>query len=218
MLFLFFGGVVIFLFNVDQGVFICVVSWIGLFSIAYGLVTLMPSMRHYSPYSAPLSIPTWFLCTSIQFVTFKILAFITDCYGCYQTLDRSNYLRDRYRRWMFGGVERAAEEMTEEQSSKIDVHILGWTIRALGDDDLLEKFFEAIPGFFNSRLVKRQNRFPRDTSPNDLGCVGWVHRPHFVVQFNHGISQISSGHYLLGNHEPDTLSEELHARQSPLPF
>ena len=154
-LFLFFGGVTIFLFNVDQGVFICVVSWIGLFSIAYGLVTLLPSMRHYSPYSAPLSIPTWFLCTSVQFVTFKVLAFITDCYGCYQTLDHCNNLRDRYCRWIFGGVKKAAEEMTEEQSSEIDAHILGWTISALGDDDLLEKFFEAIPGFFNSKLVKR---------------------------------------------------------------
>ena len=41
-LFLFFGGLAIFLFNVDQEVFTCVVSWIGLFSIVYGLITLLP--------------------------------------------------------------------------------------------------------------------------------------------------------------------------------
>ncbi|KAH9995031.1 hypothetical protein BJV77DRAFT_268119 [Russula vinacea] len=59
-LFLFFGGLVIFLFNVDHEVFICVVSWIGLFSIVYGLITLLPLIRQDSPYYTPLSIPAWF--------------------------------------------------------------------------------------------------------------------------------------------------------------
>jgi hypothetical protein len=62
---------------------------------------------------------------------------------------------------MLGGVEKKAEEMALEQSSEIDGRILGWTISALGDDDSLEKFFEAIPGFFNSKLVKNLERdFP----------------------------------------------------------
>ncbi|KAF8471366.1 hypothetical protein DFH94DRAFT_637091, partial [Russula ochroleuca] len=39
--FLFFGGVVIFLFNVDQEVLTGVAWWIGLFSVAYGLITLL---------------------------------------------------------------------------------------------------------------------------------------------------------------------------------
>jgi hypothetical protein len=34
-LFMFFGGLGIFLFNVDQEVFTCVVSWVGLFSTVY---------------------------------------------------------------------------------------------------------------------------------------------------------------------------------------
>ncbi|KAF8475241.1 hypothetical protein DFH94DRAFT_609620, partial [Russula ochroleuca] len=54
-LFLFFGGLVIFLFNVHQEVFICVVSWIGLFSGVYGLITLLPLFRQDSPYYSPLS-------------------------------------------------------------------------------------------------------------------------------------------------------------------
>ena len=70
-------------------------------------------------------------------------------------------MRDRYRGWMLGGVEKEAEETASEQSSEIDVRILGWTISALGDDDSLEKFFEAIPGLFNSKLVKDLERdFP----------------------------------------------------------
>ncbi|KAF8475270.1 hypothetical protein DFH94DRAFT_612823, partial [Russula ochroleuca] len=54
-LFLFFGGLIIFLFNVDREVFTCVVSWIGVFSGVYGLITLLPLIRQDSPYYSPLS-------------------------------------------------------------------------------------------------------------------------------------------------------------------
>ena len=72
-LFLFFGGLGIFLFNVDQEVFTFVVSWIGIFSVVYGLVTLLPLIQHDSPYNTPLSLPTWFLCTRIPHVTVHLL-------------------------------------------------------------------------------------------------------------------------------------------------
>jgi hypothetical protein len=154
-LFLFFSGLVIFLFNVDQEVFTFVVWWIGLFSMVYGLITVLPLIRHNSPYYTPLSIPAWYLNAGIPYVAFKILASRTSGgYYTYQTWDRCRDLRDR----MLGSVEKVAEKTALEQSSEIDVRILGWTISALGDDDSLEKFFQAIPGFFNSKLVKRLER------------------------------------------------------------
>ena len=160
-LFLFFGGLVIFLFNVDQEVFMCVVWWICLFILVYGLITLLPFIRHNSPYYSPISLPAWFLYTSISYVTFTVLSFIIYRYGSYQTWNRCDDQRVRYRDWMLGGVEKAAEEDASKRSSEIDGRILGWTIRALGDDKSLEKFFEAIPGFFNSKLVKDLERnFP----------------------------------------------------------
>ena len=48
-LFLFFGGVAIFLFNINHAVFNYVVWWIALFAIAYGLITVMPIVRYDSP-------------------------------------------------------------------------------------------------------------------------------------------------------------------------
>jgi hypothetical protein len=59
-------------------------------------------------------------------------------------------------RWAFRRWNRrdTAEAITLKQLSKIDLGILGWTIRSLGEDDALEKFFDAIPGFFDSKLVK----------------------------------------------------------------
>ena len=153
-LFLFFGGLAIFLSHVDYEVFSIVTPWIVGFSFVYGLTTLLPIFWHDSPYHSPLSTPAWFLYASIQCIAFKICASITcSTNHC----DR----RDRYQRWMLGGVEKAAEETASERSSKIDVNILDWTIGALGDDDSLKSFFEAIPGFFNSKLVKNLERvFP----------------------------------------------------------
>ena len=76
-LFLFFAGLVIFLFHVDREVFGLVVWWIGLFSMVYVSITLLPLIRHDSPYHAPLSTPAWFLYAGIPYLTFKILASVT---------------------------------------------------------------------------------------------------------------------------------------------
>jgi hypothetical protein len=191
-LFLFFGGLVIFLFNVDREVFTGVVWWIGLFSIVYGLITLLPLIRHDSPYSTPLSRPTGFLypriliaatlapapivlyvgflfsvATSIPaLIIFKIL----DATGQIpRILKQIKTYRDQIRdllesvdyktklqrlRRVLDGVEKKAEETALKRSSKLNFHIFDWTIRTLGDDDSLEKLFQAIPGLFNSNLVK----------------------------------------------------------------
>ena len=165
-LFLFFGGLVIFLFNIDHEVFSCVVWWIVLFSMVYGLITMLPLIWQDSPYYTPLSIPALFPYASIHYLTFKVLASITRrftpySHGSFQTWSRYRELKEHYRRWMLGSVEKIAEETASEQSSEIDIRILGWTMSALGDDDSLEKFFEAIPGFFNSKLVIHLERdFP----------------------------------------------------------
>ena len=151
---LFFGGLVIYLFNIDREVFSCVIWWIGLLSMAYGFVTLLPIIRHDSPYNSPLSTPTWFLYARIRYLTFKILAFITYRGSwSHQTWERCEDLRDRSQKWMLGGVEKAAEETALERLAEIDDQILDWTISTLGDDYSLKNFFEAIPGFFNSKLV-----------------------------------------------------------------
>jgi hypothetical protein len=154
-LFLFFAGLAIFLFNINHEVFISVVWWIALFSIVYGLITVMPIVRHDSPFFSPLSLSAWFLYASISYLSFKALFSIkSDRIYVFKTWQRLRTLKDRYRGWILGGVDKAADETASKRSSEIDVHILDWTIDALNDDDKLEKFFGAVPGFFNSKLVK----------------------------------------------------------------
>jgi len=153
--FIFFAGLVVFLFNINHTVFDSVVWWIALFLIVYGLITLAPIFRHDSPYFSPLSLPVWFLYASASHLFFTVhFSIFSDRIVDFRSWQRLRALRDRYRGWILGGMEKAAEETASERSSEIDAHIFGWTLDVLEDDDRLEKFFAAIPGFFNSKLVK----------------------------------------------------------------
>ena len=153
--FLFFAGLVIFLIDINHMVFSSVVWWIVIFTIVYGLITLAPIIRHDSPYFSPLSLPAWFFYASISYFFFTArFSMLSNRLADFRTWQRLRASRDRYRGWILGGVEKAAEETASERLSKIDAHIFGWTLDVVEDDDRLEKFFAAIPGFFNSKLVK----------------------------------------------------------------
>jgi Family of unknown function (DUF6535) len=161
--FLFLGGLLIFLFHIDHKVFGSVMWWTGLFSMVYGFITVMPILRHNSPYYAPLSQPAWYLYAGMNHVLFKFLA-SKSLKSVFGSRGHFSKLKDRYHGWMSGGVEKAVEELVSERSSDIDIRIFDWTIRVLGDDDSLEKFFEAIPGLSSSKLVGDfEGNFPEAT-------------------------------------------------------
>ena len=161
--FLFFGGLVIFLFNVDHKVFCSVMWWIGLFSILYGLITVMPIVRHNSPYYAPPSQPAWYLYAGMKYILFKVLASKFGMSGNLGSRGRFSDLRDHYHRRISGGLKKAVDKMVADRSSMLDIRIFDWTMRVLGEDDSVEKFFEAVPGFFSSKLVNHlESDFPED--------------------------------------------------------
>ncbi|KAH9055477.1 hypothetical protein EDB87DRAFT_1533117, partial [Lactarius vividus] len=49
-LFLFFAGLASFLCNIDLTIFKLVLSWVGVCTALYGCITLVPVLRHDSPY------------------------------------------------------------------------------------------------------------------------------------------------------------------------
>ena len=113
-LFLFFVGLLIYLFNINHFVFLAIVWWVGVSSLAYLAITFMPAWWPQCPYYTP----------------------ITSIVG------------------LLRRVEKVIKKTIPNEASEIDGHILKWTFDTLAEDHELEMFFEKIPGFCNSKVVK----------------------------------------------------------------
>jgi len=158
-LFLFFAGLAIFLFNINHSVFVSVTWWIGLSLMMYVWVTVMPVFWPHSPCYAPLSSLVWSLHTFLSYALYGVLAFITGYPDGTWTSRRFEYMIQDYRIQMVRGMWRAAEENALKPSPDIDWHIWTWTMHTVGEGYFLEEFIRAIPGFFQSQLVKVAEQF-----------------------------------------------------------
>ncbi|KAH9056360.1 hypothetical protein EDB87DRAFT_1238152 [Lactarius vividus] len=143
-LFLFFAGLLIFLFNINHTVF--------------GVVTC--------PYYAPLSLSAWFLVCGILYVITKLLSLLfMKCTGYYDL--KLHDLQFRFWRWLQDGIGGAAEDAALKRSSEIDGRSFQWMVDSLDEDHELEQFFAGIPGFFKSTVIKDpQNAFRNGWTPS----------------------------------------------------
>ena len=152
--FLFFGGLLIYLFNINLTVFTAILCWTSFCTAGYACITFMPLFRHDSPYYAPLSSTVWSLVTGTFFLVFKVLRRLAYFrFFSQATWDRFHRTMIRYRRSFLSGMRKAAEDSALRLSSKIDGRALMWTFESLDEDYEFERFFSGIPGFFNSKVV-----------------------------------------------------------------
>ena len=152
-LFLFFAGLVVFLWNVHLTIFKLMLSWVGVCTALYGCITVMPIFRHDSPYHTPLSLPTWHVVTGIQFLTFRALQRLARCFSGH-TYHLFGDLAERHGEWLVQGMQKTAEETALSSPSEIDTRAFLWTFESLDEDHELEHFFFGLPGFRGSKVVK----------------------------------------------------------------
>ena len=151
-LFLFFAGLLVYLYNVHQTVFSATAWWIGLCMAIYVCITFMPIFRHDSPYYAPLSSSAWCLVSGTLFLLFRTL--LNSPLLKYSFRVRFSKLKDHYGRWFLQGLGKITEETARKPSSEMDGRLLTWTFNSLDEDIELERFFSSIPGFCSSTLVE----------------------------------------------------------------
>jgi Family of unknown function (DUF6535) len=187
-LFLFFSGLLVFLFNINHTTFSVVVWWIGLSGGVYGCITLMPIFRHDSPYYAPLSLSAWFVYNGVIYGVCRIRKFITYLHvfsvlvwrGTERDLAHTiahaiahdtehdtapsmarqgfGHSVDTFNERLLGGIAKKAQETALKLSAEIDGQVLKWTFDSLDEDHELEQFFEGIPGFCVSKVVNAPRR------------------------------------------------------------
>ncbi|KAH9172721.1 hypothetical protein EDB89DRAFT_2069393 [Lactarius sanguifluus] len=164
--FLFFAGLVIFLFTVFEAVAIVVSICVGLIGFVYLVLTILPCLDHSCPYRTPMSSIWWYFWhTSLGLFTFCSRWLLKRLHGilvpsnpgvvtslrqrilndCIQLLDDSvkkhgQRLKDGFRNTI---VQRAIEV-----SADVDSKALTWLLNepALADKSKIQEFMASIPG------------------------------------------------------------------------
>lgn len=142
-IFLFFMGLIIYLFNVNDILFIHTLWFFVLCMATYTFLTFLPLFQTDSLLYTPISaFPASFiaLLTCLVHTTFA---------------DRFKFKFWNVFEWLFEDVSNPVEKISLKRSSEIDTLILESTLNSLGDDDAQpEDFFRSIPNFFSSKWVK----------------------------------------------------------------
>jgi hypothetical protein len=153
-LFLFFAGLVVFLSNVNLTIFKVVLSWVAICAALYGCLTLMPIIRHDSPYCTSLSSSVWSIVMGVAFYASAVGDLLYRMVsGCHEARWLSEFV-DRCGHMLFDGMQKTAEETALKSPSGIDTRAFIWTFEILDEDHELERFFAGLSGFRSSHVVK----------------------------------------------------------------
>jgi hypothetical protein len=168
--FLFFAGLVEFLFPIQATVAYVTLGCIGLFTLAYAVLTVLPNIYLSCPYATPLSGSMWRISQlSVIGYLWTILKFEGRFRKSLPTLwglankDVSDRLRrwrevletkvNIRRQWLSQGMRKSIELSAYNADPTVVTDALVWTLTALDEDQEIEDFAGRVPGFFDSRVV-----------------------------------------------------------------
>ena len=155
-LFFFIAGGLIYLFNVNRTVFAALIWLVVIGMMIYGQDTVKAIHKPDTLFYAPFTPLAFRLHLCILYAVFQVCSCAPPLRRFRDsTKQRYHDLSNLHREGFFKGREKGAEEIISKKSSEIDAHILEWTFQSClgGEDDALEKFFKAVPGFFDSKVV-----------------------------------------------------------------
>ena len=123
-LFLFFAGLVVFLWRVDQTLFKLALSMVGVCLALYGTITIMPLYHYDCPYYTPLTSPAWSIVIGTRYVVVRVLRwFISLNFFGYEAYNRFCALEKIYYDMFLHRVLKTAEETALNSPSDIDTRI-----------------------------------------------------------------------------------------------
>ena len=168
-IFLFFSGLLLYLFNVHHSVFYAVLSWVAASTLGYIFITAMPIFRPNCPYHAPFSILAWYLYATMVLLLLSCLS----C--CCSWLGNFNNLRKHYRNRISRGMEGMTKKVVQESSKEIDSRILKSVVHAPIEDHEHDRLFQCILGFCSSKIVKGPEAILRNLDRRDISSILIAH-------------------------------------------
>ena len=142
-LFLFFAGLVVFLYKVNITIFILALTWVSVCIVLYGCMAFMPIFRHDSPYYTSLSSLAWFIVIGIRYVDSQVRLWFHEL-----------VINRRPHKWLLQGMQKTAEETALNSPPEIDTRAFLWTFDRLDEDHELGRLFPGLSGFRSSKVVR----------------------------------------------------------------
>ena len=153
---LFILGFLIYFANVNRQGYWILAFLIIMFMLLYTLFTVTPIFTPGELFYTPFSPLVLFLYFSITGAVARVFSRIKPLRGLSDDMWRQhNDLHDRYRAGFNEGKTKFAEETALKPSRRIDAEVLERMLFVLNEDQALEEFFGAIPGFCDSNLVQK---------------------------------------------------------------
>ena len=212
-LLLFIIGAAIYLFNINRSVFYAVVWWVGYMAILYGRATVAGFFEPHVLLHTPFSSLALRIYLGISYAVSQICSYISPLHRFHKNT-RWNYrdLIGRYGKGFLNGKHKEADEIASKPSSEIDALILERLLLTLDEDRALETFFDAIPGFCNSKLTILPLPFPVDEKLRQAldGFLNRTFTSNLVSESdraNRLITCLNATHAALG---PDAVSQILY--------
>ena len=154
-IFLFLAGGLIYLFNLNRVAFGTVVWWVAIAVSGYVIVTVDGILKSENLFYTPFSPSALRLYLRVSRIVFQLGTYIkSPRILCADARDRCQTLRTRYQYGFVEGKWTDIEEKALERSSEIDGMVIERTLLAMDDDGALGRFFDALPGFFKSKLYQ----------------------------------------------------------------
>jgi len=149
------AGLLIYIFNINHAVFAGLVWWIAittLFYVGFTSNSLSPYNLLYTPFS-PLVLRLYL---GFVYAVSQVCSWIKPLYRLSdRTRDHYRDLSNSYSGGFIEGKMKWVEEAASKPSSDIDAEVLERILLILDEDHALESFFDAIPGFCDSKLVQK---------------------------------------------------------------
>lgn len=138
-IFLFFAGLVEFLYTINHEVAYVVIVAVSIFAATYIVLTSLPVIFRQCPFQTPLSSILWYL------GHFLVIAFLS-------LFSWSNHVRayiEEFWRHIRDGITKHLENKAD-QKNEIDLKALRLALRSCRDESDVEAFLDAIPGYLRS--------------------------------------------------------------------
>ncbi|KAK7018597.1 hypothetical protein R3P38DRAFT_2983423, partial [Favolaschia claudopus] len=130
----FFGGLIAFLFPVNNAVAYVAAALLAIIAVLYTTVTVLPLVELDCPYRTPLSNIFW-----------NVRRYFLKRFSSYELLNENDLTPTYLHRFsMINAMIRNATVRSNHREAR-DTRALAWTMKSLADDDELEPFVEGIP-------------------------------------------------------------------------